>query len=118
KPAAEEVVADLERLAADLGVEVSWATLGRGLPDLTAAVERTLTVVGAEVPAWPAWPARPAQDDAGQASGGGSLRGLFCGGTLADEAMIIAEASLGPITSNIPLAGSPRVSGNAAPAGH
>ncbi len=118
KPAAEEVVADLERLAADLGVEVSWATLGRGLPDLTAAVERTLTAVGAEVPAWPAWPARPAQDDAGQASGGGSLRGLFCGGTLADEAMIIAEASLGPITSNIPLAGSPRVSGNAAPTGH
>jgi FdrA protein len=31
------------------------------------------------------------------------LRGLFCGGTLADEAMLIAAETLGPVRSNIPL---------------
>ena len=34
------------------------------------------------------------------------LRGAFCGGTLCDEAMLIAGAALGPIASNIPLAGA------------
>ncbi|GGK80714.1 FdrA family protein [Ornithinimicrobium pekingense] len=115
KPAAEEVVADLERLAAELGVPVSWATLGRGLPDLTAAVEQTLAAVGADVPAWPTW---PAEGSSGQAPAGASLRGLFCGGTLADEAMVIAEEVLGPVVSNIPLAGSPRVSGSERAQGH
>ena len=33
----------------------------------------------------------------------GALRGLFCGGTLADEAMLVAGEALGPIRSNIPL---------------
>ena len=32
-----------------------------------------------------------------------SLRGLFSGGTLCDEAMVIAVAALGPVASNIPL---------------
>lgn len=117
KPAAAEVVADLDRLARELGVPVSWATLGRGLPDLTASVERALTAVGAEPPAWPRWaPAAPAQ--AAAPEGGTAFRGLFCGGTLADEAMILAEDVLGPISSNIPLEGSPRVAGNGPLSGH
>jgi FdrA protein len=33
----------------------------------------------------------------------GLLRGLFVGGTLCDEAMIVAGEKLGPIRSNIPL---------------
>ncbi len=33
----------------------------------------------------------------------GRLRGLFVGGTLCDEAMIVAAERLGPIRSNIPL---------------
>ena len=33
----------------------------------------------------------------------GALRGLFCGGTLCDEAMLIASAELGEVRSNIPL---------------
>ena len=33
----------------------------------------------------------------------GALRGLFSGGTLADEAMLVAGAVLGDIRSNIPL---------------
>jgi len=53
---------------------------------------------GRAVPAWPTWraadPGRPAS---------GSLRGLFSGGTLCDEAMVIASAELGEVRSNIPL---------------
>jgi FdrA protein len=33
----------------------------------------------------------------------GALRGQFSGGSLCDEAMVIASAALGPIASNIPL---------------
>jgi FdrA protein len=33
----------------------------------------------------------------------GALRGLFAGGTLCDEAMVIATDALGPVRSNIPL---------------
>lgn len=113
KPAAEQVVADLDRLASDLGVKVSWATLGRGLPDLTEAVEQVLTAVGAPVPQWPSWGTAP-----GGMGGTGGLRGLFCGGTLADEAMLIAEQAIGPIASNIPLEGSPRVAGSGTLRGH
>ncbi|GAA1175934.1 acyl-CoA synthetase FdrA [Ornithinimicrobium humiphilum] len=115
KPAAPEVVESLEQLAAELGVPVSWATLGRGRADLTAAVEDVLAALGTPVPTWPSW---PAEGGGGGAPSGGSLRGLFCGGTLADEAMLVAEPVLGPITSNIPLAGSPRVSGTDQLTGH
>lgn len=133
KPAADGVVADLERLAAELGVPVSWATLGRGRPDLTAATERLLREVGAAVPpAWPVWQAAHQPDGGAHSDGrrrqdgqphadrrpGGHLRGLYCGGTLADEAMVIAEQALGPIGSNIPLPGAPHLPGGGRLTGH
>ena len=37
------------------------------------------------------------------ADGAGYLRGLFVGGTLCDEAMLLAAAELGGVRSNIPL---------------
>ena len=49
-------------------------------------------------PAAPTAPAAPAAPVTG-----GPLRGLFCGGTLADDAMLIAAETLGDIRSNIPL---------------
>lgn len=102
KPPAAEVLADLEGYAAGLGKPVHWATLGAGRPDLTAAVEAALTADGHPVPQWPSWLSeqKPAES--------GALRGLFCGGTLADEAMLIAADQLGGIHSNIPL--SPELS--------
>ncbi len=102
KPPAEEVLADLESYAAGLGHPVRWAILGAGRPDLTASVESALSASGVEVPAWPTWGSVEGVVPGG-VSGGGSLRGLFCGGTLADEAMLIAGEALGPIRSNIPL---------------
>jgi succinyl-CoA synthetase alpha subunit len=120
KPPAPEVLADLETYAAGLGVPVHWATLGAGRPDLTAAVDSLLRSMGRDVPAWPTWQPPPhttpkssedlADQDpldtpntSGRRAGGSYLRGLFCGGTLADEAMLVAGESLGPVHSNIPL---------------
>jgi FdrA protein len=97
KPPAPEVLADIEAYAAGLGKPVRWAMLGAGRPDLTAAVEAALRADGYSVPEWPSWAVEQ------PAATGGFLRGLFCGGTLADEAMLIASERLGGIRSNIPL---------------
>ena len=98
KPPDATVLADVEAYAAELGLRVHWAVLGEGRPDLTAAVEQFLVAEGHPVPTWPATLATP--DDPALTTGP-SLRGLFCGGTLADEAMTVAEATLGGIRSNI-----------------
>jgi succinyl-CoA synthetase alpha subunit len=96
KPPAAEVLSDIESYAAGLARPVHWATLGAGKPDLTAAIESVLASLGRES-AWPQWEAEQ------PSATGGSLRGLFCGGTLADEAMLVAGETLGDIRSNIPL---------------
>jgi FdrA protein len=97
KPADPDVVSALERQAAELGLAVEWATLGAGRPDLTAAAERIIKRLGGRTRLWPSWgPEQPP-------SPGRALRGLFCGGTLCDEAMLVAGELLGPIRSNIPL---------------
>ena len=88
KPPAPQVLSDIERYAAELGKPVHWATLGAGKPDLTTAVEGALRSEGHVVDEWPSW-------GPGSATHGrGSLRGLFCGGTLADEAMLIVSEEL------------------------
>ncbi|MCQ9368798.1 DUF1116 domain-containing protein [Brevibacterium sp. 50QC2O2] len=116
KPADPQVVAEVESLAAELGLAVSWAVLGPDSPDLTAGVEHALAAAGHPAPRWPRW-LPESTTAAGDVAG--PLRGLFCGGTLADEAMLIAAAGLGPIPSNIPLAGAPRIDGARIPAtGH
>ncbi len=98
KPPAPEVAAAVESYAAALATPVRFALLGPGRPDLTRQVESLLADLGVAVPAWPTWggPAVPAR--------AGALRGLFVGGTLCDEAMLVAAETLGPIRSNIPLA--------------
>jgi FdrA protein len=98
KPPAPEVLEEVQAYAATLDTPVHWATLGQGRPDLTAATEGVLSAGGAPPPHWPSWPGwTPASPVPG------ALRGLFCGGTLADEAMLVAGKALGPIRSNIPL---------------
>lgn len=98
KPPDPEVLDELREYAAGLGVPVSWATLGPGRPDLTAAVESFLGEAGHGIPDWPS-----STPQRREAATGPFLRGLFCGGTLADEAMLIAQESCGGIRSNIPL---------------
>lgn len=109
KPADAGVVAEMEALADELGVTVTWAILSPDSPNLTAGVESALAAAGHTVPVWPNWGVSGSPTPRS-----GSLIGLFCGGTLADEAMLIARSALGPITSNIPLPGAPYVSGTEA----
>jgi FdrA protein len=96
KPPAAGVAAEVRAHAAALSTPVEFALLGAGEPDLTAATETVIRRLGREVPSWPV---------CGEAepSTGSLLRGLFVGGTLCDEAMLIAGEALGPIRSNIPL---------------
>ncbi len=103
KPPAVQVAAELREYAATLATPVQFALIGSGQPDLTAATEAALRATGQQVPAWPVWPAAgDAAPPAGRA-GTGALRGLFAGGTLCDEAMVVAAERLGPVYSNIPL---------------
>lgn len=98
KPADADVVEALQQKASTLGLAVEWATLGPGRPDLTQVAERVADRLGRPVAAWPTW-----GRDGAPRSPGLALRGLFCGGTLCDEAMLVAGEVLGPIRSNIPL---------------
>ena len=98
KPPAPDVLAAVEEYAARLGKPVHWATLGPGRPDLTAAVETALAGSPHGIPPWPQWPKLPSAESVTPTKG--FLRGLFCGGTLADEAMIqhpvLTRAGPGP----------------------
>jgi FdrA protein len=98
KPPADAVAAKIRAHADTLSTPVVFGLLGAGQPDLTATAQAVVEAAGRTWTTPESWPGtvpvgRP----------GGSLRGLFAGGTLCDEAMLIAAAELGPITSNIPL---------------
>ena len=98
KPPAPEVAEQVRGLAASLSTPVRFALLGEGADDLTTVTEGVLRELGTPVPAWPVW-----SPESAPAARPGVLRGLFSGGTLCDEAMVIAAAALGPVHSNIPL---------------
>ena len=98
KPPAPEVAEALGREAEALDTPVELGLLGRGQRDLTAVAEAVLARLGHAAPAWPVHGA----DNTGPATGP-LLRGLFVGGTLCDESMLMATEVLGPIRSNIPL---------------
>jgi FdrA protein len=109
KPPDPLVARDLRDYAATLATPVEFALIGPGQPDLTEAAEAALRTLGRPVPRWPAWApgAEAGGHDGGPerppAAASGALRGLFSGGTLCDEAMVIAAGRLGAVYSNIPL---------------
>ena len=94
-PATAEKVLAAAKAAA---TPVTTVLLGPGQPDLTTAAESVLAAIGVPAAPWPTWSA-----DTGQDASSGVLRGLYSGGTLADEAMLVAGEFLGDIRSNIPL---------------
>ena len=98
KPPAPEVAEALTKETGALGTPVELGLLGRGQRDLTAVAEAVLERLGHTPPEWPVHGA----DNTGPATGP-LLRGLFVGGTLCDESMLMASAALGPVRSNIPL---------------
>ncbi|MFE9101506.1 FdrA family protein [Actinomadura geliboluensis] len=95
KPPAPQVLDLIREAARRLDTPVVFALPVPGEDDLTRAAEKVLTALGRAVPEWPRWTAarRPAVPP-GHA-GGRALRGLFAGGTLRDEAAMIAAAALG-----------------------
>jgi len=112
KPPDPAVAADLRDFAAGLTTPVQFAFVGPGMPDLSAATAAALTALDLAVPDWPKWAGPPAPPR------GGYIRGLFAGGTLCDEAMVIATGLLGPIESNIPLRPELRLAPLGAATGH
>jgi FdrA protein len=98
KPPAPEVAERVRAAASGRGKPVVLALLGPGHDDLTSATGKVLAIAGVEPPQWPVL--APARQPSARR---GALRGLFSGGTLCDEAMLIAAERLGPVQSNIPL---------------
>ncbi|WP_231331379.1 FdrA family protein [Actinomadura graeca] len=91
KPPAPQVADLIREAARRLDTPVLFALPVPGEDDLTRTAEKALTALGLKVPEWPRWPAerRPAPRR------GTALRGLFAGGTLCDEAEVIAREALG-----------------------
>jgi FdrA protein len=98
KPPAAAVAEEVRRHAASLRTPVLFALLGPGRPDLTETAAAVVEAVGGTWVAPEHWSGAVAVGRPG-----GYLRGLFTGGTLCDEAMLVASASLGRVASNIPL---------------
>jgi FdrA protein len=99
KPAAAGVGDEVHEHIARLRTPVVSAVLDPAEPDLTATVETILQRLDVGVPVWPHWSiAAPVA-----ARPGGGLRGLFSGGTLCVEALAIAAAGLGSVSSNLAL---------------
>jgi FdrA protein len=97
KPPAPSVAQVVAEAAARLSTPVRSAVLSAETPDLTAAVEALLADLGVTLPVWPSRPG------SGTVAPGAVLKGFYSGGTLADEAMLIAAPVLGDVRSNTPL---------------
>ncbi|MGP4025171.1 FdrA family protein [Actinomadura sp. 3N407] len=91
KPPAPQVADLIREAARRLDTPVVFALPMAGEDDLTQAAEKTVKTLGRVVPEWPRWaaPRRPVP------VAGRALRGLFAGGTLRDEAEMIARGALG-----------------------
>jgi FdrA protein len=90
KPPAPEVAQRVRDHATSSGKKVLFGLLGAGQPDLTATAAAVVAAAGGTWDAPGHWAG--AVDKARDA---GALRGLFVGGTMRDEATIIATETLG-----------------------
>ncbi len=112
KPPAPEVAERVTRHAEGLSTPVVMGYLGPGQPDLTATARTVAEAAGAT---WEA-PRRWGGDTPQRRPG--FLRGLFAGGTLCDEAMLLCVDAVETVASNIPLTGQPRLAADLAASGH
>ena len=113
KPGDAEVATRIEARAGALGKPVMFALLGPGRPDLTEAARQVVEAAGGS---WQPPRSFPGSVQAGRP--GGALRGLFAGGTLCHEAMLLAADELGPIASNVPLTDGQAVDARLGSDGH
>ena len=113
KPPDPEVARRVEEVVATLRTPLATALLGEGRPDLTAVAADVAAAAGGSVPdPWPSWGERPVP------SAPGRLVGLFAGGTLCAEAVLIARAALGDVHANVVVPAPLRVGGATPVAGH
>ncbi|MGZ6615265.1 MAG: FdrA family protein, partial [Solirubrobacteraceae bacterium] len=98
KPPPREVAERVQAAAEQLQTRSVVGFLGRGRDDLTMLTGKALQALNRPPVEFPQWSAERSRKPRA-----GALRGLFSGGTLCDEAMVIAANALGPIHSNIPL---------------
>jgi FdrA protein len=121
KPPDPGVAASLVEAAGATGKPVVLAFLGLEDPPpappgveyartLEAAAARGAELAGGALPAFTEAPVR--------AIGRGLVRGLYCGGTLCEEAMEIVSAAAGRVASNIPLRPDWRLASVHASEGH
>jgi FdrA protein len=101
KPPDEAVGARVRVAAEACATPVVFAMLGPGQGDLTGAAGEVARARGAtfDEPRW--WPAP--QERQGTYT---ELRGLFAGGTLCQEATLVAADALGEVASNVTLPGT------------
>jgi FdrA protein len=97
KPPHPATAAAVRARADTLGTPVSSILIGPGQPDIAAGAEAVLDVLRVPIPAWRQWGTAP------ESRRPGALRGLYSGGTLAEESIIAAGRSLGDIHSAAPL---------------
>ncbi|PRZ40379.1 FdrA protein [Antricoccus suffuscus] len=97
KPAPAEVTHAVRAVAERLSTRVTFCVLGPGQPTMSDTVSSLVQSRHGTSPKWPAVGVREQQPRAGR------LSGIYSGGTLADEAMVIASSRLGEVRSNIPL---------------
>jgi FdrA protein len=104
KPPDPAVAQEIVGVAAGIGKPVVLAFLGlSGPPSPPAGVEYARTLeAAAALAAHHAGAALPLFDETAPRAPG-FIRGLYCGGTLCDEAMVIVSGALGRVASNIPL---------------
>ena len=95
KPPAPEVAEALRSRIGELKLPVELALLGPGQPTLTDIAKRVVQSAGLPWSVPRSWPA-----PAGRAPRHGVVRGVFSGGTLADEARFVLAEQLGAVRSN------------------
>jgi FdrA protein len=100
KPPDEAVAADIREVADALTTPVVFGLLGPTADDLTGVADRVIERLGRAARPWATWGDRPT-GSADDTPGGRRLVGLFSGGTLCSEALLIAQATLGEVRSNL-----------------
>lgn len=112
KPPAPEVAARLLGAAQHIhkpvvvnfvGAAVPAAGRVHGAQTLEEAAHKAVTLATGAPPHWRQWEALPAQEAGRLASTQKYVRGLYSGGTLCYEALVLLQRYVGPVYSNTPL---------------